>query len=92
MCNISWSLETYWAAEPTADPISIHFSAERGERYPARLAVTYGPIVAGFLGKDYRYKSVATQIPHDAGLALIRLVSDRIRDRCLQSSDSLIQI
>ena len=28
--------------------------------------------VVGFLDHDYRYKSLATQIPHNAGLARIR--------------------
>jgi len=27
-----------------------------------------GPAVVGFLDWDYRYKSVATQMPHDAEL------------------------
>ena len=29
------------------------------------------PAFVGFLGRDYRYESVATQIPHDPGLGLI---------------------
>ena len=38
--------------------------------------------VVGFLGQNYRYKSIATQIPPDAGLVLIRTAVDRTRDRC----------
>ena len=39
---------------------------------------------------DYRYKSAATQIPHDAGLAPIRLIVDPTRNRCLRGSELLL--
>ena len=43
--------------------------------HPVNLGVTYGqhvasPAVVGFLDRNYRYQSAATQTPHDAGPAL----------------------
>ena len=39
------------------------------------------------MDQDYRYKSVATQIPHDAGLILVGTARDQTQDRCMQGSD-----
>ena len=44
--------------------------------HPVSSAMTCGqhfslPVVVGFPDRDHRYKSVATQIPHDVGLAPI---------------------
>ena len=35
------------------------------------LSTSITPDVIGFLDRDYRFKSVATQIPHEAGFAAI---------------------
>ena len=42
------------------------------------------PVVC-FLDEDYHYRSVATQIPHDAELAQIRAAEDRTQD-CVRGS------
>ena len=45
------------------------------------------PTVVGSLDKDYHYKLVATQILHNAGLALFCTAGNRTRDHCMQGSD-----
>ena len=41
-----------------------------------------------FLDQDYRYKSVATEIPYNAGLTPVRTAEERTRDSCMQGNDS----
>ena len=41
-----------------------------------------------FLDQDCYYKSVTTQIPHDAGLGLVWPAGDQTQDHCVQRSDS----
>ena len=43
-----------------------------------------------FVDRNYYYKPVATQIPHDAGLAMVRLTGDQIRDNISIAVGSLI--
>ena len=42
-----------------------------------------------FLDQNCHYKSSATPIPHDTGLALVRPAGDRTRNRCVGGSDSV---
>ena len=61
---------------------------EREMKDPASLGVIYwetssSPAVVGFLEQDYSYKSIATQIPHNARLAPFRPHGDRSRDHCV---------
>ena len=46
------------------------------------------PVFVGVLGKDNRYKSVATHISHDAVLAPSRFARDGTRDNCMRSINS----
>ena len=41
-----------------------------------------------FLDHDYHYKSVATKIPHNVGLALVCTAREWIQDQYVQDSDS----
>ena len=61
--------------QPTAD-LTFTCSKTEIKNYPAGLGVNCGQhvdslAIVGFLDRDYRYRSVSTQIPHDAGLAPI---------------------
>ena len=46
------------------------------------------PVTFDFQDQDYHYKSVATQTPHDARLALICPIWDKTQDFYIQGSDS----
>ena len=47
------------------------------------------PAIIVFLDQDYHYKSVATQIPHYAGLTPIHPARDRSWEHCVQDNDSV---
>ena len=46
------------------------------------------PAIIVFLDQDYCYRSVATQIPHDFGLALVNPAVGQTQDPCIQGRDS----
>ena len=56
--------------------------------HPDSLEVTCDQHVSSpFIDQDYRWKSVATQIPHDAGLTSLRSDGNQTRDGCVRVSN-----
>ena len=41
-----------------------------------------------FQDQKYRYKTIATEIPHDPGLEPVHIAGDRTLDLCVGDSDS----
>ena len=54
------------------------------------VSTSSSSVFVGFLDQDKRYKSVATQISHDARLTPIYSVGDQTRNRCDTATDFVL--
>ena len=76
---------------PTTGLIST--CLQRGERSSGHFtgdvssAHRFPKSLLDLLDEHYRYKSLATQIPRDAKLPLVRSSGDQTQDRCVQDSE-----